>query len=129
VTYVTDTHPLIWFLEGNTRLSQPARDALQDATAQIVVPTIVLAETTFLYARGRVAVDLPAVLSHIAGLTNCVIYPLDQTVVEHLPTGLDIHDAIIVATALVFRDVLGENTAIVTRDAAIHASALVQVIW
>jgi len=38
-------------------------------------------------------------------------------VVERLPTILNIHYAIIVATALVFRDVLSESTAVVTKDA------------
>ena len=42
---------------------------------------------------------------------------------------LDIHDAIIVATALVFREVLGRETSVITRDAAIRNSRLVRVVW
>jgi predicted nucleic acid-binding protein len=95
----------------------------------MVVPTIVLAEIAFLYARHRIAIDLPHVLSRITSAANCVVYPLDGAVVERLPTTLNIHDAIIVGTALVFRDVLSESTAIVTKDADIAASALVNVIW
>jgi len=129
MTYVVDTHALVWFLERNPRLSAAARDALNDATAKVVIPTIVIAEITFLYARHRTAIDLPSVQSHIASATNCIVYPLDEVVVEFLPTTLNIHDAMIVATALVFRDVLGESIEVVTKDADITASGLVKVIW
>jgi len=54
---------------------------------------------------------------------------LDGPVVERLPTTLNIHDAIIVATGLVFRDVLSESTAVVTKDADITASGLINVLW
>jgi PIN domain nuclease of toxin-antitoxin system len=129
MTYVVDTHALVWFLEGNTRLSTVARNALTDRTAQMVIPTIVLAEIAFLYARHRIAIDLPHVLTRVTGAANCLVYSLDAAVVEQLPTTLNIHDAIIVATALVFRDVLSESTAVVTKDAAITASGLIQALW
>jgi PIN domain nuclease of toxin-antitoxin system len=129
MTYVVDTHALVWFLEGNPRLSMAARNALSDRTAQVVIPTIVLAEITFLYARRRITIDPPHVLTHMASAANCRVYPLDEPVVERLPTTLNIHDAIIVATALVFRDILSERTAVVTKDADITASGLVNVLW
>jgi PIN domain nuclease of toxin-antitoxin system len=128
MTYVVDTHALVWFLEGNPRLSMAAGNALIDRTAQVVVPTIVLAEITLLYARHRVNVDLPYVLTHTASAAHCLVYPLAGPVVERLPTTLNIHDAIIVATALVFRDVLSESMAVVTKDADITASGLVNVL-
>src|SRR6267142_3099374 len=127
MTYVMDTHALVCFLEGGPRLGTPARSALSDTAAPVVVPTIVLVEITFLYARRRIAIDLPHVLAHIASATNCLVYPLDGAVVERLPTTLNIHDAIIVASALVFRNVLSERTAVVTKDADIAASGLVDV--
>lgn len=49
--------------------------------------------------------------------------------VDKLPTTLGIHDAIIVATALVFRDILNESTAIITKDEAIAKSGLVATVW
>ncbi len=71
MTYVVDTHALVWFLEGNTRLSTAGRNALTDRTAQMVIPTIVLAEIAFLYARHRIAIDLPRVLARVTGAANC----------------------------------------------------------
>jgi PIN domain nuclease of toxin-antitoxin system len=129
MTYVVDTHALVWFPEGSSRLSTMAQTALTDEAAQVVVPTIVLAEITFLYARHRITINLSQVLAHIANAANCVVYPLDGAVMDRLPTTLNIHDAIIIATALVFRDVLGQNTVVVTRDADMTASGLVTVIW
>jgi PIN domain nuclease of toxin-antitoxin system len=129
MTYVVDMHAPVWFLESSPRLSTAAQNALTDRTTQVVVPTIVLAEITFLYARQRITIDLPHVLTHIASAANCLVYPLDGTVAERLPTTLNIHDAVIVATALVFRDVLHESTAVVTQDADITASGLIAVLW
>src|SRR5438876_9357797 len=99
--YVTDTHPLIWLLGDNARLSAVARNAFDDPDARVVIPTIVLAEIKHLFARGRIAVNLESVLAHVAGGSDCTIYSLDETVVARLPTSLDIHDAVIVGTARV----------------------------
>lgn len=129
MTYILDTHTLVWFLEANPRLSSAARQALVDPSTKLVVPTIVLAEVAFLYPRKRIAVGLQAVLARLTTTPNCVVYPLDHLVVERLPSQLDIHDAIIVATGLVFRDLLGESTAVITKDAQITNSGLVQVVW
>jgi PIN domain nuclease of toxin-antitoxin system len=129
VIYIVDTHSLIWLLETNPRLSPKAREVLKDRGARMIIPTIVLAEIAFLAARRRVVVDLPQVFAHVAGATNCFIHPFDEAVLGHLPTTLEIHDGIIVATALMFRDMLGEATAVITKDHEITESGLVDVIW
>ena len=129
MTYVVDTHGLVWFLEKNRRLSPAARAAMKDPTAELVIPTIALAEIAYLYPRKRIKVDLPGVFAHVAGASNCVVYPLDEAVVERLPAALSIHDAIIVATALVLREALDRETSVITKDAEITNSGLVRVIW
>jgi len=48
--YVADTHTLVWFLEGSTRLSVTARETLISVEAEIVIPAIVLAEIGFCLA-------------------------------------------------------------------------------
>ena len=98
-------------------------------TPIIVVPSIVLAESVFLYRRRRIGTDLTTVLEHVSRTGNCTVYPLDETVVEHLPIELDIHDAVIVATALVFRDVLGKDVALITKDARIRQSNVIKTVW
>jgi len=129
MTYVVDTHALVWFIEGNRRLGAAARQALRNPEAELIVPTIALAEIVHLYARKRIEVDLGSVLTRVASASNCSVYPLDEAVVERLPTTLDIHDAIIVGTALVFREVLDKDTIVISKDADIANSGLVSVVW
>lgn len=129
MTYVTDTHALVWFIEGNKQLSISAKDALSDPLAEIVIPTIVLVEVLFLYSKKRIQIDLNQIRSQIISARNCIVYPLDEEVVSHIPLNLDIHDAIICATALVFRDMLGHDVKVVTRDDAIIKAGVVETLW
>jgi len=129
MTYVSDTHALVWLLEDDPQLSPIVAQIFSDPTVRIVIPTIVLAEPHFLYSRGRILVELQKALDYIADTPNVLTYPLDELVIRHLPTQLRIHDAIIVATGLVFRDVMNEPTAILTQDSKITASGLIPTIW
>ncbi len=49
MTYVLDTHPVVWFLESSRRLSIRARSVLRDPNHTFILPTIVLVEITYLY--------------------------------------------------------------------------------
>ncbi len=129
MNYVVDTHALVWHLEGNSRLGAAAAAVLNDSSVTKVIPTIVLAEIAFLYSRSRVAADAATATSHATTASDCTIYPLDEIVVSRLPASLNIHDAIIAATAIVFRDVLGEATSVITKDAQISASGVIPVVW
>jgi PIN domain nuclease of toxin-antitoxin system len=120
---------MVWLLEDSPRLSPSARAALTDASARLVVPALVLAEIKYLYSRKRIPIDLAAVLAYIQAATNCQVCPLDEQVVAHLPASLDIHDGVIVATAIMVRDDWGDAVALIIRDAAIQASGLVPVVW
>lgn len=128
-TYIVDTHALVWFLEKNSRLSDNAKTALTDANIQIILPTIVLTEVIFLYAKKKTSINLSTVLSQVANSSNCIVYPLDEEVVSRIPTGVNIHDAIIIATGLVFKDLMGHDVAIVTKDELIKQSNLIRTVW
>src|SRR4051794_2036908 len=112
MTYVTDTHPFIWLLEGSPRLSRAARAAFEATDVQMVIPTTVLVEIKFLSSRKRISVDIAAAQAYAAA-SNCLIHPLDEMVVGRLPTTLNIHDAAIVGTAIVYRDDLGDQVALI----------------
>ena len=127
--HVIDTHALVWYLEGSSRLSGKARSAMESPDAELVIPAIVLAEIAFLFGRNRIAVDLSSVLDHVSKAANSTIYPIDEIVVERLPIELNIHDGLIVATALVFRDVLKRKVSIVTKDSGISQSNIIETIW
>jgi PIN domain nuclease of toxin-antitoxin system len=127
--HVTDTHALVWYLNDDARLSEAARAVFTDPNAHIVIPTLVLAEIAFLHVRGRITTDVSAVLNLLPTLANCTIAPFDEVTARHIPTNLDIHDAIIVATAIVYRDVLGEDVTVITRDGEITNSGIINVLW
>jgi PIN domain nuclease of toxin-antitoxin system len=129
LTHVLDTHTLVWFLEASPRLSVRARTAISDPSSQLVIPSIVLVEITFLYSKKRIATSVGEIRRRLLATSNSVVYPLDEQVVALVPTGLEIHDAIVVATALVYRDVLRQDVNIITKDRAIKDSGLVEVLW
>ena len=129
MVYVLDTHAVVWFLEGSSRLGAAAKAAMSDPAVDLVVPTIVLVEAGFLYAKKRTSIDVTAVQQTLIAAANCVAYPLDEQVVALIPNSLNIHDAIIVATALVYKDILNLPVEVVTKDAEITASGLVKTCW
>jgi PIN domain nuclease of toxin-antitoxin system len=102
-TYVVDTHALAWFISRDRRLSRRARVILRDPAVRVIVPAIVLAEIKYLAHRGRLAQTLDDVLRIVNSDPRCTIYPVDLSVVNVAPLGLDIHDSLIVGTALVQR--------------------------
>ena len=127
--HVLDTHPLVWHLEGNGRLSPRARAVLMDPGAELVIPTIVLAEIWHLHNRQKIRTSAQELRARILSASNCSVYPLDEAVLELLPAELDIHDAIIVATARVYRDVLQQPVRLLTCDKPITQSGLVDTVW
>ncbi len=127
--YVLDTHPVVWFLESSQRLSQRALSIVRDPSQSFILPTIVLVEMAYLYAKGRIEVSAEIVRQRLIAVSNCILYPLDEQVVNRIPLGLNIHDAIIVATALVYRDLLLESVAVITKDGEITRSGLIETVW
>jgi PIN domain nuclease of toxin-antitoxin system len=131
--YVTDTHPLIWALSDDTRLSNLAKTAFTEADtgqAVIIIPAIVAVEMIYLTDKGRIAVHLvddllakvctPGLSYSLGELTATVI-----TALRKIPRGLipDMPDRIIAATAA------AQGCPLLTCDRAIIASGLVSVIW
>ena len=122
MTYVLDTHAVVWFLEKSRRLTAQALTVLRNPGHTLILPTIVLVEITYLYAKGRIEIDTEMVRQRLMAASNCVLYPLDERVATLIPKGLNIHDAIIVATALVYRDILQEPVVVITKDEIGRAS-------
>lgn len=125
--YIVDTHALVWFLEKSTKLGKNARKALLDTDSLIVIPSIVLAEIRFLFAKERFQTSLDHVFSVIENNPGCIIYPLDKDIVNIMPTTLEIHDAIITGTALFFEMKSdSEDVIVITKDKEIIDSELVK---
>jgi len=129
VHVVTDTHPWVWFLTGNSRLSPRANAALADSSNLIIIPSIVMMEIRYLYQHKRITLSFEETLQKVESCANILIFPLDISVVTLSPTSLDIHDAIIVGTALQSSEELGQPSSLITIDKAITESRLVPIIW
>ncbi len=129
MVYVVDTHSLIWYFEGGEKLGTDALEIMRDETKKLVVPSIVLAEIKYLFAKKRIGLSLTNIFGMIEGNRRCVIYPLDVSIVELMPLGLEMHDAMICATAILYRDVLAEGAKIITCDGEIRESGLVEIVW
>ena len=54
--YILDTHALIWFLEGNSRLGVTAKEILSDSSSELILPAIALAESVWIVSRGKTAI-------------------------------------------------------------------------
>ncbi len=127
--YVLDTHALAWYVDNDSRLSSAANTAIQDPGADLVIPTIALVEIRYLHAKGRIQSSPAMVEQKIISARKCKVHPLDEDIVSLIPTGLDIHDSIIVATAIFYRDVKRQPTTLITKDGAITRSGLIQTLW
>ena len=53
---------------------------------------------------------------------------LDLDLVQRAPTGLEMHDAFICATALAHQQAVGEPVPVITRDRRIRNSGLVETV-
>jgi PIN domain nuclease of toxin-antitoxin system len=132
--YILDTHALVWFVEGNKRLSESAKAIIAGTDSDMVLPLIALAEAAVIIERGRTTIsDVSKFLARIYADTRIEIFPLTLDVFERslTPEGLripELHDRFIVSTGLHLQD-LGETVEIVTKDQAITDAGVLSVIW
>ena len=127
--HVVDTHPLIWHLEHWRGLGKKAADILEFATDDLIVPTIVLAEDRYTIAKKRRAVTWDELLTFVVVDPRFRIHDLDVEIVRNLPDTLEMHDAIICATALAYQEAFGEPVPVITKDRRIRDSGLVDTVW
>lgn len=132
VRYVLDTHALVWFLEGNPRLSVAARAVIADVASDLVLPLIALAEAAFIVERGRTSIpNVADLLRRVQQDQRIELYPRTVEVFRQSLTAASIpemHDRLIVGTAL-YLQTLGHVVEVLTRDGEIRGSGLVQVRW
>lgn len=80
--FVCDTHALVWHMMASRKLSTKARRVFQNAEsgrAQILVPSIVLVECAFIFARNRIPQAIAErvfAISDTSDANFCVV-PLD----------------------------------------------------
>jgi PIN domain nuclease of toxin-antitoxin system len=130
--YVIDTHALLWWLTNDSRHGTQAGAVMDDKTSQLALPVIALAEACWIVERGRVAMSSPSMLvANVTADPRFRVIPLTRSIVERslgLATVGEMHDRLIVATTL-FLNRPGMPATLLTKDANITASALVNIAW
>ncbi len=129
MNYVIDTHALIWYFTGDSRLGSSALNAIENTVFDglIIVPTIVLAEILYLGKRKKIPVSFKETIKQMENLENFNITGLELDILktaDNIDNELEMHDKLIVATALYF-----EADALITKDEKITISKLVPIIW
>jgi PIN domain nuclease of toxin-antitoxin system len=127
-----DTHAWLWLCLEPRRLSAPASAAIRRAVSGggLSLASISLWEVAMLLARGRItAQGTPegwlAQMLDASGVTVREITPAIAALAAHFPEAFpgDPADRIIAATAR------ANGVALVSRDARMRASPLVETIW
>lgn len=132
--YILDTHALVWFVEGNKRLTESAKAIIAATDSQMVLPIIALAEAAIIIERGRTTIaDVSEFLTRVYEDTRIEIHPFTIDVFERslTPEGLripELHDRLIVSTGLYLQDE-GDTVAIVTTDKTITDAEVLSTIW
>jgi PIN domain nuclease of toxin-antitoxin system len=131
--FVTDTHPLIYFHSGATRkLSRKAMRLFRKAEAgeeMIFVPVIVFMEIDALCQKGHISIGRGSFASWVKGLLDLPGFVAQDITIEIIleSTGQalvrDPVDKLILATARHL------GLPLITRDARIVESGLVEIAW
>ncbi len=127
--YVTDTHPWLWFLSSDDRLSEDAEkifDSAEKGDKTIVIPSIVVAESTYIAEKKGYRLQMKKIIEDIEISSNYSMKAMDYPILRGIASderGFSIHDNIIVHTAE------KEAHKIISRDGKIQEKAKVEVIW
>ena len=126
--YVVDTHVLIWYFTGSTRLLPALKERIERARSQggrLLVPTIVLAEALDIAEKGRVRFDFAQMYRLIQDEAEFEIVDFGQEIFDEtvrVKSIEDIHDRVIVATARYY------GAGVLTKDHVIRGSGEVETL-
>jgi len=132
VRVVADSHAIVWFVSGSSRLSEPARDALRAAEGE---GSLTVSVATFLdlwyvtqTTQGVTAGELHRLKSTLSASPVVHVHPIDEAVADAFATIdraaiADPWDRLIVATAMTL------DAPLVTRDVPIRQAGVIETIW
>ena len=126
--YIADTVTIIRHFASVGKIGKAAKSILQDADNgknKILISIISMVEILYLSERNRIPLNLGEARRKLLRLDNYDIVDLDLDIVETARTvqGLELHDRLIVSTALSL------NVPILTSDQVITDSGQIDVIW
>jgi PIN domain nuclease of toxin-antitoxin system len=124
-----DTHVLVWYIDRNLnhKLTSVAIKTIkeEEKNGTIYIPIIVLMEMLYLCEKGRINISLSEILNKLSSNSNYQIIPFDLDLFTEAQSisGLEAHDRLIVATALLTK------SSLVSKDTEIKKSMKVNIIW
>jgi len=126
--YVTDTHSIVWYFTEDRRLSNKALGVFEGTIKEgvIIIPSVVLAEIMFISKKGKITLTFEKTPEKIEEYENFDIAPLDidiLKVADKIEADLEMHDKLVVATALYF------DATLITKDRSITDIGLCKVVW
>ncbi len=129
---VADSHAIVWYVQGSSRLSERAASALSEAEASdgVVVSVATLVDLWYVTqtTQGVTADDLATLRSTMVASPKVDLHPIDVAVTDaavSIPRDAlgDPWDRFILATALAL------ELPLVTRDGRIQKTELVETVW
>lgn len=129
---VADSHAIVWYGHDSPRLSDRARETLDEAVATdgVIMSIVTLVELWYVTqtTRGVSQEELDAIREAVSSSSTMSFSPVDEAVAGKFTTIdrdllRDPWDRFIVATALTF------DLPLVTADRRIQKSGLVEAIW
>lgn len=126
--YSLDTHALVWYIREPKTLSEKSKSIVREifeGSAGCFLSTMTILEAFYVSVKHKdfIFADF---IKEIDCRDNIKIVPFDQKVLEQsieLPKNMDIHDRIIVATAII------TNTPLVTKDKVLRGLFPKETIW
>lgn len=130
MSYVTDTHSLVWYLTDDSKLSAQAKKAFQrtdDFQDTIFIPCIVFFELVYLIEKRKIAADFDIFFRLISSSKNYKIEPLCLPIIKKSrqisrESIADPLDRLIAATSIHL------NLPLITRDKSIKKLGL-KIVW
>jgi len=128
--FVTDTHPLVWYMTGDPKLSAKTKKIFQevdDFRDQIFIPCIVFFELLYLVEKKRIDSSFEGILTILPKAENYKVEPLCLPVIrnsQQVPKDKvsDPWDRLVVATSLHLR------LPLITRDENLRDIGF-DVVW
>jgi len=128
--YVTDTHSLVWYMTGDSKLSAGARRTFEDADAgqdYIFIPCIVFFELLYLVEKKKITINFDSFIALVSSSRNYRVEPLCLPIIKKsrmIPREKikDPCDRLIAATSLHL------SFPLITRDESLKNIGL-EVIW
>ena len=130
MSYVTDTHAIVWYMTGDHKLSAEAKKVFQQVDSgkdYVFIPCIVFFELLYLTEKRKLAIDFDGFVKMMSSATNYRVEPLCLPIIEktrmisreEIP---DPWDRLIAATSIHL------GLPLITRDTKLRRIGL-QVIW